>query len=171
MRQSLLLPTILAIAWTLPAMAELQLEVSPPNPLPTEPVTVTVSDLFANPCHEVCATDGFWVDPTQYHIDWYIFVPNVACIDVISPLSCDVALGPLSPGDYVVTAAVYITSPDGPCELGSLWGETEIMFHVSDAPPPIPAVSDWGLVITILLVLMAGTVVLRRAQVMGGLGS
>ena len=171
MRHSSLLSTIVAVAWTLPAMAELQLEVSPSDPLATEPVAVVVSDDFANACHEVCATDGFWVDPTQYHIDWYIFVPDVACIDVITPLSSDVALGPLSPGDYVVTAAVYITSPGGPCELGSLSGETEIMFHVSDALPPIPAVSDWGLVITILLMLMAGTVVLRRAQVMGGLGS
>ena len=50
-------------------LGRLQLEVKPPNPLVTTPVTVTVSDEFSSACYEVCDTSGSWLVLRHYSID------------------------------------------------------------------------------------------------------
>lgn len=70
----------------------------------------------------------------------------------------------------VPPAAEYI-HPEGECV--ALYddpddGQGTVLAYLGDAKhityPPIPTVSEWGLVVMTLLVLAAGTVVLRRAR-------
>jgi hypothetical protein len=135
----------LAVGSTSAAFGALELEVSPAAPSTQTPVTVTISDEFGSTCFRVCDVDGYWVGPTEYHIDWYIREHVIPCSAVITPRSSSVGLGILEPGDYLVTATEYVTLPDDPCELAILTAETDTTFHVTEAaiiPCPMEGVGN-----------------------------
>ncbi len=140
MRRWLWTVVFLGVVSTSPVFGELQLEVAPANASTQTLVTVTVSDEFPSTCFSPCDVEGYWVGPTEYHIDWYIReYTSPYCSAVVSRRSSDVDLGLLEPGDYLVTASEYVTLLDEPCELAILTAETDTTFHVTEAPPiPCP---------------------------------
>jgi len=139
MREWFWTAVLVGVGSTSAAFGELQLEVNPPAPSTQTLVTVTVSDVFGSTCFYVCDVNGYWVGPTEYHIDWYIRERVATCSTVMTPRSSEVDMGILDPGDYLVTATEYVTLPDDPCESAVLTAETDTTFHVTEAPPiPCP---------------------------------
>lgn len=141
---------------------DLALEVNPPIPNSTVPITITVHDVCSDSCFRVCNVIGEWVSDTEFHIDWY-FIDNNPCIEPgclteETPHSSEFNVGVLKSGNYVVTSSLYlINACDGKCMEGALLEETELPFEIG---PPIPAVSQWGLVTMTLMILITGTIIL-----------
>ncbi len=76
--------------------------------------------------------------------------------------------------DIPVTLHYTITPPadpggSTPCFSGivSIDGNNSTIAGSRCLPPPVPTVSDWGLTTTLLLLLIAGTVLIRRRGVHG----
>ncbi len=154
----LLIGAFMAIGVASPASGELRVETDPPDPLATTPVTVTVADVFPTACYDVCLVQGCWMSPETYRVLWYIEERRGACIDVMTPLSSELALGTMEPGDYLVRAEEHVGAG---CAFGTSSGLVEEPFRVS-AGAPVPTVSVWSFMAMTGLVLAAGAVLLHR---------
>ena len=158
---------MLLVSATTPAFAQrcknLRLEVDPPNPDESSPVTVTVAAECSDACLVVCDVTGEWISSSEFSIHWYIRdkdgTPDFACAAVRTTQSSDLPLGPLTGREYDVTGTMHITPWDGTCTEGTVLDNVETTFRVD---PVVPAVSEWGLVIMTLSILAAGTILLRR---------
>ena len=146
----------------------LRLEVDPPNPDESSPVTVTVAAECGDTCPRVCEVTGEWISSSEFSIHWYIRdqngTPDLACAQVRTTRSSDLLLGPLTGGEYGVTGTMHITPWDGTCTEGTVLDNVETTFRVD---PVVPAVSEWGLVVmTLLFVTAGGFVLMRRAALL-----
>jgi hypothetical protein len=160
-RSWLLFIAFLAMSAASPASGDLRLEVDPPAPLATTPVTVTVANEFPSTCYQVCQVEHFWVTPTEYQINWSIEERSGGCAQVITTLSSEFALGTLEPGDYLVTAAEHVALRPARCRFASFTADTSTAFRVSEERA-VPTVSLGGFMAMTVLVLTAGTVLIHR---------
>ena len=160
--------SILVATATTPAFAQrcknLRLEVDPPNPDESSPVTVTVAAECQDACLVVCDVAGEWISSSEFSIHWYIRdkegTPDSAgCAHVVLTQSSDLPLGPLTGREYHVTGTMHITPWDGTCPEGTVLDSVETTFGVN---PVIPAVSDYGVVVLTLLLLIAVTILIGR---------
>lgn len=143
-------------------LGNFRIEVVPPNPDDSTPVTVTIAEEFPDDCYVVCDTRAQWVGSSQFEVDWHVLnsrEPEGLCLEVVTPLASLLLLGTLEPSEYGVTATLHITPWDGVCAEGTVQGQTETTFRVTD---PIPTVSGWGLIVMGLSMLVVGTVCVRR---------
>lgn len=110
----------------------LRMQVDPPNPLESTPVTVTLAAECNDTCLSVCDAPSANAGAFAFHIDWYIrdVIAQTGCLTVIVTLSSDVVLGLLDAGDYVVTTAAHITGHDTPCTQATFLDETVATFRV-----------------------------------------
>ena len=146
-----------------------KIEVDPKSLTSAISVKLTLSVGCSNSCASVCDVIGNWTSETEYHIDWYLdYVgncPDTVCLTVSTLESTDVTLGNdvLDPGSYTVTATTYLNEVcDSPCLEGTQIGDTvQVMFTYE---PPIPTISQWGLAAMTLLIMTAGTVMIRRSR-------
>ena len=140
-----------------------RIEVAPPNPDDSTPVTLTVAKEFPDDCYVVCDARGEWVESSRFHVDWYVRntrEPEQICLTVETPLTSQFSLGRLEPSEYRVTATLHVTPWDGVCTEGAVQDQTEATFRVTE---PIPTVSGWGLIVMGLSILVFGTMCVRRA--------
>ena len=159
---------VLLSATGVPALGQglgnFRIEVAPSDPDDSTPVTVTVAEEFPDTCYKVCDVGGQWTAPAHFHIDWYVRnkhgTPDLNCLFKVITLSSNFALGSLEPTEYRVTATLHITPWDGVCTEGAVQDQIETTFRVTD---PIPTVSGWGLIVMGLLILVLGTMCVRRA--------
>jgi carboxypeptidase D len=100
-------------------------------------------------------SDTVWIDDLEITID------NTTWTDIIALTPVGATSTQWTPpavgSDYKVRVRSYQTG-----DLYGEWDESDATFSVVSSADPIPAVSDWGLVVMILLVLTAGTVVYQR---------
>lgn len=75
-----------------------RIEIDPPDPLDTTPVTATVAAEFFDSCFVVCDVNGQWVGPQEFHIDWYIEDRHDQVGMLSRHLDAVVRFGPGSPG-------------------------------------------------------------------------
>lgn len=162
---AILLASSAASGQTWPAVS---LEVHPPDPGPSDPVTVVLTTTV-DPCWTPgCVTSNVGAGG-DIQIDWFIgdFAwdnPNPICPDV-EPFewSEEVAIGILPSGDYTVTNRAFLGPYPLACGEGEPGDPTSISFTV--AGPDVPAASAWGLGAFTLLLLVAGTLQVRRHRI------
>ncbi|UCC29013.1 MAG: hypothetical protein JSU86_12505 [Phycisphaerales bacterium] len=130
----LLMSAVFVVTGASGVHGDFRLEIVPPYPSTSTPVTGTVTDVFPNDCFIICDVVGTWVAPRELRIEWYIrdinLKPGTVCFCTITTLSSEVSLGVLQPGNYQVTAAEYITDWDGACPGGTVVAEDQATFCV-----------------------------------------
>lgn len=140
----------------------LQLEIEPAAPMAGAPVTVEVSELCSTACHEVCRVEGSWVDSRHYHIDFFIQVTSQGCLQVLTPVTSEIELGPLEAGEYTITAVEYLAPFGSVCKADFPVAQAQAVLTV--AAQPVPTASEWGFSAMTLLVLVAGALAIARRQ-------
>jgi hypothetical protein len=79
--------------------------------------------------------------------------------------SNSVTISGVEPSAYVITyGTVFFSGPSAGNDYNSTGGEWAEVAVIDQVPEAIPTVSEWGLVIMVLLLLGAGTIVLTRCR-------
>lgn len=143
------------------------LQVDPPMPGATDSVTVMLSFDCANSCFAPCGLTQELIADGHYLITAFVHdeteelaQQGITCTQVVVSSDQEVVLGVLPAGSYLVSVDLRVGSSSAPCTDGTTVGQTSTTFDVPGLP--VPAVSEWGLAILVLLLLQAGTIQIRR---------